>query len=115
MDAIKLDVCAFCGSQYASAKRDQSAYIAGHDWIVLCQECGACGPNRASEEDAVAAWNKRPRQDALFQTAHNMENALTTAFVGFSNLISAKKSAFYLSTINDSRVEYHRVFKQENI
>ena len=55
-----LTSCPFCASKRQSVKQDAVAYLDPHSWIVLCQ-CGACGPNRDSRDDAISAWNARGR------------------------------------------------------
>jgi hypothetical protein len=54
-------------------KQDTVAYLKPSDWIVLCLDCGACGPNKDSEADAIEAWNTRaaatPTEQARIRAA----------------------------------------------
>ncbi len=43
--------CPFCGSK-AVLEGDEDT------WFVYCDDCGADGPIRGTDEDAMADWNR---------------------------------------------------------
>ncbi|MFA5376921.1 MAG: Lar family restriction alleviation protein [Dehalococcoidia bacterium] len=53
--------CPFCNCAGVSVI---PAYIIG-DFMVVCDECNASSSSEDSVEKAVAAWNKRPRENEL--------------------------------------------------
>ena len=53
--------CPFCDCANAEVI---PAYIVGN-YMVVCDVCNASSSSEDSVEKAVAAWNKRPREDAL--------------------------------------------------
>lgn len=84
----KLKPCPFCNNVTPrnamqrtglKVKRDPVAYLEPHCWIVLCLDCGACGPNRKSEDAAIEAWNTRtdPAHDALVEAAQDALEDIT--------------------------------------
>lgn len=50
--------CPFCGisDAFGPIYDDHPIY----KWLVVCDECGAQGPARETEAEAVEAWNWRP-------------------------------------------------------
>ncbi len=45
--------CPFCGSHNVDIADHRFGYV------VMCQGCGAYGPDNLSRDKAIAAWNKR--------------------------------------------------------
>jgi len=58
--------CPFCGNEQFIAL---NYLIPGYR--VACLACMAMGPFCETKEDAVAAWNKRPGEEALHEIAKN--------------------------------------------
>lgn len=60
MDELErlLKVCPFCGGEPLPPYQ-------GADWWCIDCRCGAHGPSKAREAQAIAAWNRREPQDAL--------------------------------------------------
>ena len=62
----ELKPCPFCNSamyaEDATFFRDRTG---GDLWIVSCPRCEYALPSRVKREDAIAAWNTRPAEDAL--------------------------------------------------
>lgn len=50
----KMKPCPFCGGEAIRIVRPSPGLMA-----VWCQGCGAQGPMKQREEEAVAAWNRR--------------------------------------------------------
>jgi len=53
--------CPFCGSQ----PEIEVGNFGGFNHAVHCESCGTMGIFCRSEEEAIAAWNRRPIEDAL--------------------------------------------------
>ena len=51
-DPLALAPCPFCHSCSVSVRQAQDRW-------VLCSSCGAEGPTRLTEVEAIAAWNRR--------------------------------------------------------
>ena len=51
-DPLALAACPFCHSCSVSVRQAQDRW-------VLCSSCGAEGPTRLTEVEAIAAWNRR--------------------------------------------------------
>ena len=52
-----VDPCPFCGKDVGEFV-DSTQYI-----FVLCNNCGACGPNELNFKRAAAMWNMRRKFD----------------------------------------------------
>lgn len=70
-----LKPCPFCGGSKVKATRDTFSYLPPHYHIVICK-CGACGPNVATEESAIAAWNRRVPDPQAAARIEALERAL---------------------------------------
>jgi len=49
--------CPFCGFDEVELQLDLEKWFA-----ISCADCGAAGPTLETREAAIAAWNKRPRE-----------------------------------------------------
>jgi len=54
----KLKKCPFCGKDEGDIVRNDDG-----DYIVRCGNCGAMGPWRVYEDDAIEEWNTRKEED----------------------------------------------------
>ena len=54
--------CPFCGDVM-----NLRTINCGDEFSVSCRQCGITGAWRDTAEDAIAAWNRRPGEDALLQ------------------------------------------------
>ena len=55
-----LKACPFCGGDDVDGSFGLGQRSDGSDYIVSgCNECGACGPDEETEEEAIKAWNTR--------------------------------------------------------
>lgn len=64
-----LACCPFCGKSDKDTHDYQPAvsltqYPANRAFVVQCVWCGASGPVFGTAEEAIAEWNKAPRQHA---------------------------------------------------
>lgn len=68
-ETIELKPCPFCGSK-AELYHDQSSdYPCNWTYAVQCTDRDNCwiqGGNFKTEQEAIAAWNKRPGEDAAY-------------------------------------------------
>lgn len=53
----KLKPCPFCGGDASYLYKQSST-----TWYVFCGECESSGAESYSENDAIAAWNRRAPQ-----------------------------------------------------
>jgi Lar family restriction alleviation protein len=64
--------CPFCGGNARAA----AVHAGGIEWAqVECRAergCGAVGPTPATEAEAIAAWNTRPQQQQLTESAERI-------------------------------------------
>jgi rubrerythrin len=60
--------CPFCGSDFIDRKFD------GERFYYLCRTCLARGPKCASQEFALAKWDRRPDTMETGATSHNSES-----------------------------------------
>ena len=56
--------CPFCGSQRLVARHDKER------WFVLCDSCGAQGPDCPTQEGAVRRWARDPAAWAYGTQGH---------------------------------------------
>ena len=54
----KLKKCPFCGKDEGEITHNE--YM---EYFVRCGNCGAMGPWRAHEDDAIEEWNTRKEED----------------------------------------------------
>lgn len=57
----KIVSCPFCHSKKVGI--DLCSYYYDLPYVVRCKRCHANGPNKATEEEAVEAWNTCYRKD----------------------------------------------------
>lgn len=62
MQEVKLKPCPFCGSEDV----ELNSYLIGNKYLffVTDTECLADGPVFGTEEEAIAAWNRRTPENA---------------------------------------------------
>ena len=61
----KLRECPWCKSDNVYAACDCVSVAGGENtWNVICDDCGAMGPDAHSEGEAIRHWNARPPQDS---------------------------------------------------
>jgi Lar family restriction alleviation protein len=58
----KILPCPFCGAPQPHALRDFSSVGRMDHYYLYCNGCGVCGPTGHTEDQAIKAWNMRPRQ-----------------------------------------------------
>lgn len=58
IETAEIKPCPFCAATELHVGR--GAVV----WVV-CWNCGACGPQMNADWQAVDAWNKAPREDAI--------------------------------------------------
>lgn len=59
----KLKPCRWCGS------KDAVVYTCRSGQQVQCCDCGACGPDAGTHEEAIEAWNTRAPETPLPATS----------------------------------------------
>lgn len=73
--------CPFCGSAPSEYPQNTSipAKAGGYTQIIWCENCGCEGPERQTDAEAIAAWNKRsnPELIASRERIAELEVALT--------------------------------------
>lgn len=55
-DTQEIKPCPFCGYKFG---RVVGTFDIGHQ--VVCDACGACGPDQPETEDAIKEWNEAKR------------------------------------------------------
>ena len=55
----KLKPCPFCYEENDLDVWERQGFFTKKPWSVICNFCGAQGPEAESEEKAVEAWNRR--------------------------------------------------------
>jgi Lar family restriction alleviation protein len=56
--------CPYCAESFLTVRSTESG---GYGWMshtkffVRCEKCGAYGPTKGTEEEAIKAWNERRR------------------------------------------------------
>lgn len=55
--AVELKVCPLCAGP--AIADDVGGFLAEPAWQVCCEQCGARGPKREHQAEAIAAWNAR--------------------------------------------------------
>lgn len=57
----ELEKCPFCGSTCLTVDLDVDAALdgLGYRWAVECNGCLARGPEKDTQKEAEAAWNRR--------------------------------------------------------
>lgn len=55
----ELKPCPFCKLDYTNTYEFQNYYSQPYRWRVICNSCGAEGPIKDTEQQAIDAWNKR--------------------------------------------------------
>lgn len=58
--------CPFCDSDNLALQAPDTFYMRKSCW-VKCLCCGAFGPIKQSNDDAIAVWNAAPRKDDIKQ------------------------------------------------
>ena len=75
MDSIA--PCTHCGGDGGIFTRPASSKVNHDMYAVVCDYAdGGCGAQSGwylTEEDAVAAWNRRDREDLLVRLAHDLD------------------------------------------
>jgi hypothetical protein len=78
-----LDYCLFCG---AVENVNTGPWVGKNNldspWYVQCRGCGAGGPTKATQEDAIAAWNNAKQEIlALLPSEDEMKDAYNDAYL----------------------------------
>lgn len=70
MDELK--PCPFCGGKAGTVRRWQSGDGTGKDIWIRCENCGMETIRYDTDEDAIAAWNRRaePENKPLKEENH---------------------------------------------
>jgi Lar family restriction alleviation protein len=62
-----LKPCPFCGGEAGTQFDDEPYYYCYHGskglYYAGCKKCGASSRNYNTEEEAIAAWNKRKKEN----------------------------------------------------
>jgi hypothetical protein len=53
--SVELSSCSFC----ASTNLNMYEHVYAQQFAVMCNLCGAEGPQRSSQDEAVKLWNRR--------------------------------------------------------